>query len=468
MKFHWREVSSYDPEICGVGIYAKNSLSYLQPYTAEIGRIDVAAIDSSRGEFRRQFPVDIIIDKNSPKSWMMATRKMLNLAHEKDEPTVIRLQHEYALAGVDHDKDDNMVPMLKEIRRSQNREQKVISVVNLHTVLRNPSDFKKRILQQIAENADGMVLQSERGLNILTSDLYGIPPEKLVHIDHGVRVNGSYDPNEVKKEIGVEGMLISINPGLISPGKGIEFDLEAYGGCLEEHVLPDSRQRRSLLKIVAGQPHPKWVKENPEEARAYTELIINTLNKSHLKYKKVHSWDELSREDKEMNDVILLEANLSERLFENIFKITDIVTTAYRNKDQMSSGPGSEAAGASVAWMSTKFDHAIELIYSNHLEEEVPKGLLGGNKDSRGILVDLEGKYQDIPSVSQLKQGYEKLLFDRDVRLSMGINLTREKGIPMAWESTTKTLMNYVQGILHTKFGQRSDSPEIVSENSNQ
>ena len=85
--------------------------------------------------------------------------------------------------------------------------------------------------------------------------------------------------------------------------------------------------------------------------------------------------------------------------------------------------------------MTTKFRYALELIHSN---KRCPEGLVVG-RHARGILVD-PGE----PSVEQIAQALDLLVFNRDRRLAIE-RQAHQRGYQMRWQNTAWALLQHVE-----------------------
>ena len=124
----------------------------LEHFTAEIGNIRIAAIDNGRGRY--DIPVDLTIDQYNPASWNDTIDNIIARAKESSNPTVVLMQHEY---GLDPDDDGrggrgtNFIKMARAFKANG-----LITLVYLHTVLDNPDEHQKKVLQDLAESSDGL------------------------------------------------------------------------------------------------------------------------------------------------------------------------------------------------------------------------------------------------------------------------------------------------------------------------
>ena len=79
-------------------------------------------------------------------------------------------------------------------------------------------------------------------------------PTKIDLIPHGIPDVGFVDPTYFKDQFGVEGRVVLLTFGLLSPNKGIEYVLNALPHILEE--FPD------VVYIVLSATHPNELREH--------------------------------------------------------------------------------------------------------------------------------------------------------------------------------------------------------------
>ena len=61
----------------------------------------------------------------------------------------------------------------------------------------------------------------------MLQEIYQAPPAKIDLIPHGIPDVGFVDPTYFKDQFGVEGKVVLLTFGLLSPNKGIEYVLNA-------------------------------------------------------------------------------------------------------------------------------------------------------------------------------------------------------------------------------------------------
>src|SRR5688572_5819781 len=230
------------------------------------------------------------------------------------------------------------------------RELKVPVVTTLHTILSNPSAEQRRVMQEVIGHSTRLVVMTQKGSQFL-QEIYQVPGEKIDLIPHGIPDMPFVDPNYHKDKFGVEGKLVVLTFGLLSPNKGIEHVLHALPEILAEYP--------NLVYIVLGATHPNLVREQGETYRFSLERLAKAhhIQKNVIFYDKFVSIDELKE----------------------FIGAADLYVTPYLNEAQITSGTLSYAFGAGKAVISTPYWHAQEL-----LEDE--RGILVPFGDSKAIV----------------------------------------------------------------------------------
>ena len=428
MPYNIRIVSTYPPRRCGIGTFSRDLATALEHFTSEVGNIRIAAIDNGNGPYR--IPVELTIDQYNPASWQDTVTHILTRSKETNYPTVVLLQHEYGLDPDDNGRDGrgtNYVKMAKAFT-----ENGLIVLVYLHTVLEEPDQHQKKVLQELAKFSDGLIVTTENAINMLESPTYGIPHVKLKHIDHGIRMQQrtQYDRLEIKRRYGLEDRFLITTLGLLSPGKGIQYSLRAYGKFLHESCTKAQRSR--IVYLIAGRCHPEFIQaEGGEPYRRYEAMLNEALEDSKLKWCKAK---ELQGQNFGDYDVVFLDVFLDETTFVELYCATNVMVLPYLNMQQISSGILADTLGSGRAAITTKFRYAVELVHSN---KACPKGALIG-RYARSILVD-PGE----PSIEQIAKGLDHLVFNEDKRLLME-KQAHQRGYQMRWNNSAWALLQYI------------------------
>jgi len=431
MPYNIRFVTTYPPRRCGIGTFSRDLASALEHFTGEVGHIRVAAIDNSNGPYN--VPVDLVIDQYNPDSWSFAIKDIITRAKESTNPTIVILQHEYGLDPDTNGEDSrgtNFVDMAKAFSG-----QGLTTLVYLHTVLDEPNDHQKKTLQELAKFSDGLILTSESAIVILKSSTYKIDYLKLKHIDHGIRMQhpSEYDRLAMKEKYGLNEFFLVTTLGLLSPDKGIQYSIRAYGRFLRESCT--DKQRERIVYLIAGQHHPDFVRaDGGTKYREYQVTLTKALEESKLKWCKSKEFGGVNFRQ---HDVVFIDAFLDESSFMELYGATNVMVLPYLNMFQTSSGVLADTLGSSRVAIATKFSCALELIHSN---KHCPSGLVIG-RYARGILVD-PGE----ASVEQIARALDFLVFNQIKRLAMEKE-AHQRGFQMQWNNSAWALLQHIKFI---------------------
>jgi glycosyltransferase involved in cell wall biosynthesis len=448
MPYNIRIVSTYPPRRCGIGTFSRDLATALAHFTAEVGHIRVAAIDNHHGPYG--IPVDLIIDQYNPQSWRDAVTHICTRAEEARNPTVVVLQHEFGLDPDAESRDgrgDNFVRLARAFH-----DKGLVTVVYLHTVPEQPDPQEKATILGLAEHSDGLVVTTESAIQILESDAYGIPVEKLKHIDHGVRMHHTshFDRLSIKREYGLENRFLITTLGMLSPGKGIQYGVRAYGLFLEQSCTES--QRKDMVYLIAGKYHPSFVRAlGGESYRQYQQIILQALEQAKVKWCRVREFGDANFDE---YDVVFLDTFLDENTLLKLYGATNVMLLPYLNMQQISSGILADTLGSGRVAVTTKFRYARELLLSNR---PCPEGLIIG-RYARGILVD-PGE----PSVEQMAQAIDFLVFNERKRLRME-RQAHQRGYQMRWYNSTWALLQYIDFIGDEKEVVTGRGPKFVRE----
>ncbi len=417
------------PRRCGIATFSRNLANALAQFTGEVGHIRIAAIDSGNGPYN--IPVDLIIDQYNPRSWLDTTGHIITRAKESPNPTVVLLQHEY---GLDPSKDGrdgrgtHFVEMAKAFKAAG-----LTAVVYLHTVLDDPDEHQRTVVQDLAGICDGVIVTTESAIDILESDIYRIDHNKLKHIDHGIRMQhpSHFDRLSIKKEFGLENRFLITTMGLLGPDKGVEYGIRGYGRFLEESCTVE--QRRQIVYLIAGECHPVFVQaEGGARYKRFQDSLAKALEDAKVRWCRVKQLQGTKFDD---YDVVFFESYIDEGFLLKLYGATNVMLLPYLNMQQISSGVLADTLGSGRVAVATKFRYARELIYSN---KQCPKGLVMG-RYVRGILVDPGEE-----AVEQIATALDYLVFNKQRRLYME-KQAHQRGYQMSWSNTAWALLQYIE-----------------------
>jgi glycosyltransferase involved in cell wall biosynthesis len=166
----------------------------------------------------------------------MFSRRVFEIIDEANVDLVC-LQFEYGIFG--GKAGSHILTLLRDLRMP--------IVTTLHTILNLPTPDQRLVLEEVAALSDRLIVMSERGSEYLQT-IYGVLPEKIDLIPHGIPDVPFVDPSFNKDLFGVEGKTVLLSFGLLSANKGIETVISA---------LPDIVARYpDIVYIIVGATHP--------------------------------------------------------------------------------------------------------------------------------------------------------------------------------------------------------------------
>jgi len=336
-------LGSFPPRECGIATFTKD---VVESYDAAFGtHSEVVAIDEPGGE-DRTYPDRVVARfRQDDRDSYRAVARAVN-AHPAE---LLDVQHEYGLFGG----PDGMwfLDLLEELEKPV--------VVSLHTVLPHPAQEHRSVARRLCERADAVVVLSQTGKDILT-DEYGVDPQKLHVIHHGVPDVPFSPTDEAKRGFGVSDRMIVSTFGLISRNKGLEYGIEAMRSVVERH--PEA------LYLILGQTHPSVRRHEGESYRDELKALI-------AKYGLAAN-------------VRLVERYLAFDELLSYLSATDIYLTPYLNPVQIVSGTLAYAAGAGKAIVSTPYLYAQELLAHG-------RGVLAPFRDAGALAAAINGLLDD-------------------------------------------------------------------------
>jgi glycosyltransferase involved in cell wall biosynthesis len=236
---------------------------------------------------------------------------------------MVCLQHEYGIYG--GPAGSHILALLRELRTP--------IVTTFHTILQEPTPTQHRVLQEVAALSDRVVTMSQRGVEFLKK-VYGVLPEKIDFIPHGIPDVSFVDPSFHKDLFGVEGKMVLLSFGLLSANKGIETVIAA---------LPAIVARNSnVVYIVVGATHPHVLRQEGETYRLSLQRLAQELGVG--------------------GNVIFYNRFVSLEKLIQFISAADIYITPYLNPAQITSGTLAYTLGAGKAVISTPYWYAEEML----------------------------------------------------------------------------------------------------------
>lgn len=318
-------VGNYLPRQCGIATFTTDLCEALASQFRETSYFALAMNDTPEGH---AYPARVRFElaQNDLNAYKTAA-DFLNI----NNVDLVCLQHEYGIFG--GPAGSHILALLRELRMPL--------VSTLHTVLEEPDTSQRRVLEEIGQLSDRLIVMSERARKFLTG-IYKVPAHKIDMIPHGILDVPFVDPNFHKDQFGLEGKAVLLTFGLLSPNKGIEHVIQALPEILERFP--------NVVYMVVGATHPHVFLKDGELYRLSLQRLARNLavDESVVFHNRFVSLEELVE----------------------FIGAADIYITPYLNRAQIVSGALAYTVGAGKAVISTPYWYAEELL-----------------SDSRGVIV---------------------------------------------------------------------------------
>jgi len=299
-------VSTFPPTRCGIGRFASSlvaALSRVDP------TLDIEVLRLLPGTMAPVAPEAVVmeIDPDNSVGIRAAGRRL-------GECDVTVIQHEFGIYGA-----DDGVAVLDLVAAVESPK-----LVALHTVLPDPTERQRSIVETLAETSRVVVL-CQSAADLLRTR-YTVPHDAIEVIPHGS--NWSAQPLNPQPHRQL------ITWGLLGPGKGVERSLEAV--ALLRDIDPPIRYR------IVGRTHPVVAERHGFAYRTMLEKRVRELELSDL--------------------VEFVERYVDDGELFELVRRSDVVVVPYDNRDQVSSGVITEAAGMGRPVVATKFPYSEEVL----------------------------------------------------------------------------------------------------------
>ncbi|HBQ46700.1 MAG TPA: glycosyl transferase family 1, partial [Ruminococcaceae bacterium] len=239
-------LSTYPPRACGIATFTQDLVGEL----AKTGEIEpgIAAV-SNGGE---SYPPEVKFDLNQqdPEAYPDAAEKI-----NRSGADLLMVEHEYGIYG------GPCGSFLLKLTGAL----KLPYCVTLHTVLPEPSKRQRDIVHGLGSGCEKLVTMAPNTVETLKT-VYGVDPEKIAVIHHGVPNLDVPGRDRLKRENGLEGRFIVSTFGLLGPGKGLEYGIEATARVAKKHP--------EVLYLILGQTHPDIRRREGEKYREKLERTV--------------------------------------------------------------------------------------------------------------------------------------------------------------------------------------------------
>ncbi len=310
-------VGSYVPRQCGIATFTKDVHDAFVSADKSVNSLVVAMDDIPEGY---NYPPEVNFQLRAAQKRDYATAAgVLNI----NNVDIVSVQHEFGIYGGPD--GNHLLRLLSRLRMPV--------ITTLHTVLMDPTPGQTAVMESLVQRSDRLVVMSHKAFDILET-VYGVAPEKIAFIPHGIPDVPFVDPAFYKDQFGLEGRTVLLTFGLLSPGKGIEVVIKALPHIVKDH--PD------IVYVILGATHPHILKQQGNAYHDSLERLAEKLG--------VHE------------HVVFHNRYVSLEELCGYIGAADIYVTPYLNEAQITSGTLAYALGAGKAVVSTPFWYAEELL----------------------------------------------------------------------------------------------------------
>ena len=310
-------IGNYLPRQCGIATFTTSLCETMAAQFPEIQSFSVPVTDIDEGY---EYPERVRFElKERDLSSYERAADFLNISNVD----IACLQHEFGIYG--GAAGGYILILLRQL--------KMPVITTLHTVLTDPNEQQRRVMEQLIALSDRLVIMTRKAADILKR-VYHVDDLKMTLIPHGILDVPFIDPNFYKDLFGVEGKTVILTFGLLSPDKGLEYVIRALPRILEKHP--------NTVYLILGATHPNLVRHDGETYRLSLQYLAEDLGV-------------------EKNVVFYNRFVCTEELKEFI-GAADIYITPYLKEAQITSGTLSYSFGAGKAVISTPYWHAQELL----------------------------------------------------------------------------------------------------------
>ena len=386
-------LTTFPPRQCGIATFTADLTNAIDQMFGSSVKSKIVAMNLTEVS-HYPYPDKVILHISQPREddYVNAADKLNQLKKVK----LVNIQHEFGIYGGDY--GSHLLLLMQKL-------QKPI-VTTLHTVLPDPDEKMRTIVQEIMKYSKGIIVMTHTSKEILKKD-YGLDPDRIQVIPHGIHHVPYRASEHAKSALGLSGKLVLSNFGFLSPGKGIEYVIDALPKVVEK--VPNVRF------LIAGVTHPAVLEQKGEAYRNFlTKKVLQLGLSDYVSFYNTYF---------DINKLL------------QFLEATDVYLSTSLNPNQAVSGTLSYALGSGRPVISTAFAQAKQ-----DITREV------------GIIIDFKNPQAFADAIITITRNNESCF-------QMGKNAyfrTRH----MTWENVANSYMKYFsQFAPELALGQRKLPP---------
>jgi len=310
-------LGNYVPQCCGIATFTNHLWRAVCGHAGDSQCI-VMAVKDHEGGYDYPPEVKHAFGQRDLDGYVAAAH-LLN----QSGADVLCVQHEYGIYG--GPAGGHVISLLRETR--------LPVVTTLHTVLQQPNEVQRKVMNALVRRSDRLVVMAQKAVEILC-EVYGADEAVIEVIPHGIPDMPRVQPSGMKERLGLDGRTVMLTFGLLGPGKGIEYAIRAIPEIVARHP--------EVVYLVLGATHPHLVAREGETYRIGLEHLARDLGVA--------------------GHVMFHNRFVSHQELQDFIMAADIYVTPYLNEAQITSGALAYVFGAGKAVVSTPYWHAAELL----------------------------------------------------------------------------------------------------------
>jgi glycosyltransferase involved in cell wall biosynthesis len=343
-------VGTYPPRRCGIATFTRD-------LAGATGDHAIVALHPPDGPDVYPLEVRHRIRRDVRADYFRVARSL-----NRSDARVVSIQHEYGIWGGDD--GESVLDFVSALTKP------VVST--LHTVPYSPSPGQRRILLGLIDGSAATVVMSRSAAALLWR-VYGVDPNTLDVVPHGVPQLPLVAPDSVKPRLGMAAAPMILSFGLIGPGKGYESVIGAMPAVVEADP--------NAYYVILGATHPELLRREGEAYRTRLMRLAETLGVA--------------------DHVLFVDRFVTRSELATWLTAADIFVTPYPNPDQIVSGTLAYAMSAGKACVSTPYAYAVEML-------EAGRGMVVASGSPEALAVPLTQLVRDRNLRNQLgRRAYE-------------------------------------------------------------